>query len=207
MASRESIDLIRNNLIVYMLRIIKITEKSTYTTNHSDRVAGYANIIGSAMKLPAGDLSSLWRSALLHDIGKLGVDPKIIMAKRKLTKKEYNEVKRHSEIGELILTGRYLSTEAMIARQHHEYFDGSGYPDGLKGKKIHLYARIIAIADVFDSLTDNRPYRTAWPMQDAADYIARNSSKMFDPKIVGIFFELASSGKFEGIQKIEGFKL
>jgi len=204
---RDTVDEVRNNLLVYLMRVVRIVEGNTYTANHSDRVAGYAEIIAKKMGFAGRELSTVWRGGLLHDVGKIGVSHSIIMARRSLKPKEIVAVRKHSEYGYNILKGSYLSMEATIARQHHEYFDGTGYPDGLKGKDIHIFARIICVADVFDSLIDNRPYRKAWDIQKAADYIRSMSGKMFDPDIVRVFFELAGEGAFSNMDKIKGFSV
>jgi len=125
---------------------------------------------------------------LIHDIGKIGINESILQKPSKLTKKEYADVKTHSVIGENVVKHiNFLKEGLPIIRHHHERYDGKGYPDGLKGEKIPLLARIIAVADAFDAMTSDRPYRKAFPPQEATKKLKENAGTQFDPQIVKIF--------------------
>jgi putative two-component system response regulator len=129
----------------------------------------------------------------LHDIGKLGIPDAILLKPGALTKEEWEIMKLHTIIGAQILSGskiRYLKAAEKIALYHHEKWDGTGYPEGLKGEKIPLFARITAIADVFDALTTDRPYRKALSVEDALQIIKNERGSHFDPQIVDIFFKI-----------------
>jgi len=127
---------------------------------------------------------------LIHDIGKIGINESILQKPSKLTKNEYAEVKTHPVIGENVVKHvRFLKKGLPIIRHHHERYDGKGYPDGLKGEKIPLLARIIAVADAFDAMTSDRPYRKAFSPQEAIEKLKENAGTQFDPQIVKIFID------------------
>ena len=138
----------------------------------------------------------------MHDIGKIGISDDILLKPGKLTDVEFTSMKQHTSIGHEILKdspSKFLALGAEIALGHHEKFDGTGYPSGLKGKEIPLEARIVAVADVFDALTSERPYKKAWTNQAAIDYITEQSGKHFDPECVTAF--IAQMGKVIFVQK------
>lgn len=159
--------------------------KHPYTSGHSLRVARYALACALAMNLGHDDITRLRWAGLLHDIGKLNVARKILDKPDKLTTREFSAVKKHAglthRIIELVPSMKEL---APIASSHHEHFDGSGYPLGLKGEAIPLEARILAICDAFDAMTSNRPYRTPLSPEAACKEIERNAGIQFDPEIV-----------------------
>ncbi|NOR70325.1 MAG: HD domain-containing protein, partial [Methylomarinum sp.] len=129
-------------------------------------------------------------AAPMHDIGKIGIPDNVLLKKGKLNESEWALMKKHAEFGYDILKGSkssILKNAGIIALAHHEKWDGSGYPSGLKGDAIHLYGRITAIADVFDALTMSRPYKEAWTINDAVNLINEESGKHFDPSIVKVF--------------------
>ncbi len=145
------------------------------------------------MGLPKADVQILKQSSGLHDIGKLATRDKILLKPDKLTEEEFNEMKKHSEVGYNMLKdykNRILQTGALISYQHHEKFNGAGYPRGLKGEEIHIFARITAIADVFDAITSVRCYKDAWPMEKSLELIKSESGRHFDPKVVDAFFKV-----------------
>ena len=126
----------------------------------------------------------------MHDIGKVGIPDNILNKPGKLTKEEYEIMKTHAQLGYNILKGskrEILQTAAIVAREHHEKWDGSGYPRGLKGKKIHIYGRITAIADVFDALGSNRVYKKAWIDKDIFNLLKNERGKHFDPSLIDLF--------------------
>lgn len=164
--------------------------KDTDTGNHVKRVAGYARIVGQEVISDTRTLDMLFHAAPLHDIGKVGIPDSILLKPGKLTAEEWLIMKDHTGIGEKILAnceGRILRTGAIIAKSHHEKFDGSGYPAGLLGSTIPLIGRIVAIADVFDALTTVRPYKKAWSHDKAFELILSERGAQFDPELVDIF--------------------
>lgn len=170
-----------------------IDAKSPWTKGHSERVTNYAVAIAKEMELNEKDIETLRTSALIHDIGKIGTYEEILDKPERLTIEELNLVKMHTVKGEEILRPiRQLKDVLPIIRSHHERIDGKGYPDGLKDDEIPLLARIIAVADSFDSITSERPYRSI-PMEENAvkEYgiseIKRCSGTQFDPMVVEAF--------------------
>ena len=161
------------------------------TAGHSRRVMEYSISIAQRMNLSEGDVEQLTISALLHDIGKIGVPDEILLKQSELSNEEYAIVKEHSEIGANILESMEPFKDlAPIVRHHHERFDGKGYPQGLQAEQIPLHARIITIADSFDAMTSNRPYRKALPLKMALSELERNKGTQFDPYITDIFLEI-----------------
>ncbi len=163
------------------------------TGQHILRVSKYTELIARKMGLSMEEVGIIKCASPMHDVGKIGIDDDILKKPGKYTDEEYNKMKKHCEIGEDILKDpedRLLQAAAIIAGQHHERWNGSGYPRGLKGEEIHLYARICAIADVFDALTSERPYKKAWNFNDAFQYILKNEQNHFDPSLVTIFESL-----------------
>jgi putative nucleotidyltransferase with HDIG domain len=160
------------------------------TEGHSQRVAEHTMLIAEAMGLGEQEMVHVRRGALLHDIGKLGIPDSILHKPDKLTPEEWNVMHRHPTLGyDMLKDIEYLHPALSIPHCHHEKWDGTGYPRGLKGEKIPLEARIFAIVDVWDALISDRPYRGAWSKGDAADYIREQSGKHFDPRVVEMFFE------------------
>jgi len=127
----------------------------------------------------------------MHDIGKIGIADSIMLKPGKLTDEEFATMKNHPEIGAEIIgdcgDSLVLKVAKSVSLTHHEKWDGTGYPQGLQGDDIHIYGRIVAIADVFDALTHKRKYKDAWPVQEAVDYIVDLKGKQFDPNLVDIF--------------------
>jgi HD-GYP domain-containing protein (c-di-GMP phosphodiesterase class II) len=136
-------------------------------------------------------MEDLKHAAMLHDLGKIGIPDEILLKKGKLTDSEYDIIRKHPQIGaEIIRHIHFLKDVAPIVLYHHERFDGFGYCSGLKGKEIPLGARIIAIADVYQALTSDRPYRKAYSKEEALKIITEGSGTQFDPEIVKVFFEI-----------------
>ncbi len=157
------------------------------TGNHIFRMAHYSLEIARGLGLDSDQCDLILRSAPMHDIGKIGVPDHILLKPGILSPSERVIMEKHSRIGHDILANsksRYLKLGAKIALSHHERFDGTGYPNGLKGEEIPLEARIVTIADVLDALTTIRPYKTAWTMDDSLDYIRNKANTQFDPQCV-----------------------
>jgi PAS domain S-box-containing protein/putative nucleotidyltransferase with HDIG domain len=163
------------------------------THAHTHRVAETAAGIAEVIGLGPSDVELLREAALLHDIGKVGVPDAVLLKRGPLDGSEREAMKAHTTIGRTILAGsrsEILRTAAEISVSHHEWWDGSGYPDGLMGEQIPLSARIVAVADVFDALTHERPYKSAWTIADAVEEIDRMRGRQFDPQVVDAFLLL-----------------
>jgi len=165
-----------------------IESKDPYLKGHSARVALYATEIARVMKLDDEMIQVVSRGAMLHDLGKLSIMDTILRKPERLTEEEFTLIKAHPVVGDRILKPlRFLAREACAVRHHHERYDGTGYPDGLSGENIPLVARIVTVADVFDAVTSNRPYRTALPVEAARQEIVRGRGTHFDPPAADAF--------------------
>lgn len=165
--------------------------KDRYTARHSSNVSTYANKIGARLELLPRDLQTLETAAILHDIGKIGIPESILNKRGALDAKEFALVKRHSEIGAQIIHFVYFLEEVTeIILYHHERYDGKGYPKGLAGDEIPLTARILAVADVYDALTTDRPYRGAMTRERAREILREGSGTQFDTVVVNAFLEI-----------------
>jgi putative two-component system response regulator len=165
------------------------------TEGHSQRVAEHTVLIARAMGVDEQELIHVRRGALLHDMGKLGIPDSILHKPGKLTPEEWVVMKRHPTLGyDMLKDIEYLQPALDIPYCHHEKWDGTGYPRGLKGEEIPLVARIFAVVDVWDALISDRPYRSAWSKEDAAAYIREQSGKHFEPKLVDLFFTTIEKG-------------
>jgi putative two-component system response regulator len=154
------------SLFLTLGRIIEARDPCT--EGHCERLTDYATALGRQLDLGQTDLEALNRGAFLHDLGKIAIPDRVLLKKGKLTRKEYDLMKRHPAIGdELCRTVRSFEAVRPIVRHHHERLDGRGYPDGLAGDRIPLLAQIVSIVDVFDALTSDRPYRRALPTATA----------------------------------------
>jgi putative two-component system response regulator len=174
-----------------IFRLCKAAEyRDPETGGHILRMAHCSRLIAEVLGLPAQEQQLLLEAAPMHDIGKVGIADQILLKPGRLDQEEFAIMKRHAEIGHKILqnsTSPILNAAAIVALTHHEKFDGSGYPKGLKGEEIPLHGRIVAVADVFDALTSARPYKAAWELDTARDFILANSGSHFDPKCVAAF--------------------
>jgi HD-GYP domain-containing protein (c-di-GMP phosphodiesterase class II) len=165
--------------------------RDSYTYDHISRVGELSVCIGQAMGLSNLRLRSLAQGAMLHDIGKLYVSDTVLMKPDKLTSDEYTNVTQHPVLGyDLLARLRGFSREALIVKHHHEWWDGSGYPDGLKEEEIPLEARIVAVADVYDALTTDRPYRPALAHEEAIAQIEKEAGTHLDPNCVDAFLRI-----------------
>jgi putative nucleotidyltransferase with HDIG domain len=165
--------------------------KHPYTSGHSIRVSRYALAIALAMKLSHDQVTLIKWAALIHDIGKINVSRFVLNKRAKLNYREYGEIKKHpGYTGHILGLIPSLHPVIPIAANHHEHFDGSGYPAGLKGKEIPIGARIVAACDAFDAMTANRPYRIPLAPRSACREIKRCSGKHFDPEVVRVALPL-----------------
>lgn len=172
-----------------------IDARDHYTHSHSENVARYAVAICNQLKLPAKEVELVRQAAELHDLGKIGISDSILLKPSSLTPPEWEEIKKHPTIGAQILEPlTFLNGVVDLVRQHHEHFDGSGYPDGRKGEDILLGARIIHVADSYEAMRSPRSYRKIPLMKEQAILeIKLNSGSQFDPKIVDAFLKVVDN--------------
>jgi putative nucleotidyltransferase with HDIG domain len=176
--------------------VAAIDAKDPYTRGHSERVASVSRTIARYLQLPEDVQHKVWIGALLHDVGKIGVEDSILRKEGVLAPEEYEQMKLHTVKGAEIMTPFDQLKEMIPAiRSHHEAWNGRGYPDGLKGENIPLFARIVAVADTFDAITTNRPYQQAYSLQFAVDTITRLTGNRFDAKIVTAFLRAFEAGE------------
>ncbi|RKY32346.1 MAG: hypothetical protein DRP74_02865 [Candidatus Omnitrophota bacterium] len=169
--------------------------KDHYTGEHVEQTVQYALEISRVLGLSKEEIERIKQAAILHDLGKIGVSEKILLKKTKLTKKEFEEIKKHPQIAaDIIRPIQFLHSIIPFILYHHERWDGKGYPQGLAGEEIPVGARIVAMADIFQALTSNRPYRKAFSKKQALDIIRNGSGTQFDPKIVGVFLGILKKG-------------
>lgn len=213
----ESIDQIKETQAAAILGFAKLTEyRDKDTGKHIERIREYTRVIALGLRerpefadyITDDYIEDLSLSATLHDVGKIGIEDNILLKPGKLTGKEFDRIKDHSRKGGDALAGvdrqlkhmSFLTMGKEIAYYHHERWDGTGYPDGLKGEAIPLSARIVAIADVYDALTSTRPYKAAFSHGEAVEIIKSEREKMFDPVITDVFLE-----KQEVFERIKAF--
>jgi putative two-component system response regulator len=161
------------------------------TEGHSRRVTELTIQLAQAMNIGDTEITHYRRGALLHDMGKIGIPDSILHKPDTLTEEEWTIMRKHPQLAyEMLYPIEYLRPALDIPYSHHEKWDGSGYPRGLKGEEIPMSARLFAIADVWDALTSDRPYRAAWNESEALAYIREQSGKHFDPTVVDLFFNM-----------------
>jgi putative nucleotidyltransferase with HDIG domain len=166
------------------------------TEGHSQRVTGMTVQLARALGMREEEIVHVRRGALLHDIGKMGIPDTILLKPGKLTDEEWKTMRQHPQFAyEMLAPIAYLKPGLDIPYCHHEKWDGTGYPRGLKGEQIPLAARLFAVADVWDALTSDRPYRKAWTPEQAREYIREQAGKHFDPKVVEVFFKAMSEDR------------
>jgi putative nucleotidyltransferase with HDIG domain len=159
-------------------------------------VTNLALKLGHAMGLSAESLEIMHRGGLLHDIGKIGTPPAVLDKVGRLEPEEMQIMRDHVKIGVRILEPVPCFREALpMVAQHHEWFDGSGYPAGLAGENISLHARILAVADCYDAIVSDRPYRKGLPARQALEILRQKSGKQFDPMVIEVFERLAAAGQ------------
>ncbi len=187
----KAIKEIKEREIELIHRLVLLAEyRDEGTGEHIKRVSHYSRIIAEAMGMKPEEVEIIYLAAPMHDIGKVGVPDSILLKPGKLTEEEFEIIKQHTIIGYNILKdskSKLIKTGAIIALRHHEKWNGEGYPDGLKGEEIPVEGRIVAVADVFDALTSDRPYRKAWDFEEAFEYIKQEKGKHFSPQCVDLF--------------------
>ncbi|GAK61391.1 response regulator receiver modulated metal dependent phosphohydrolase [Candidatus Vecturithrix granuli] len=169
--------------------------KDNETGLHVIRMSHYSRLIAQAAGMNKDDVELLFNAAPMHDVGKIGIPDHILRKPGKLTPEEWELMKRHVKIGARIIgkhSSKLLETARIVALTHHEKWNGTGYPHNLSGEHIPITGRIVAIADVFDALTSVRPYKEAWPVEDALAYIKGERGQHFDPDLVGCFLNVVS---------------
>jgi HD-GYP domain-containing protein (c-di-GMP phosphodiesterase class II) len=177
-----------------------IDARDRYTAGHSGRVCRFSHAIAEAMNFRPDELADLRIGALLHDIGKIGIPDAVLQKPGRLTDDEYNMIRQHPEIGRRILEGVHgFAPYLSIVELHHENWDGTGYPHGLRGEEVPLAARIVHVADAFDAMTSDRPYRRGMRASVALDILLQNAGTQFDPLIVEVFAGLVRDGLIEPI--------
>jgi putative two-component system response regulator len=167
--------------------------KDNETGSHVIRMSQYSELLGKAYGMSDEECEMLLNASPMHDVGKIGIPDRVLLKPGKLNEEEWEIMKTHAEMGAEILsegTSEVLKMSQIVAITHHERWDGSGYPNGLKGKEIPLVGRIVTIADVFDALTSERPYKKAWSVEDAIKVLEEESGKHFDPSLVPLFKEI-----------------
>lgn len=168
-----------------------IDAKDEDTNGHSCRVAGYSRKIASRMGFDRNTVEQIYQTALLHDVGKIGVPDSILKKAGRLTDEEYAQIKEHTNIGEAILSNiTSVENISLGAKYHHERFDGKGYPTGLAGEDIPIIGRIIAVADVYDALTSRRCYKEGFDEGWVREELIKGSGTQFDPDIVKVFIQI-----------------
>jgi putative nucleotidyltransferase with HDIG domain len=179
----------KESLVEMMLILVKaLEERDEYTCGHSERVANLSMAIGRKLSLSRVRIEKLRRGALLHDIGKIGIRDELLYKPGNFTLEERARMNQHPEKGHFIVLNSHLLWDLIpMIRNHHENFDGSGYPDGLRGEQIPLEARIVSLADYFDALATARPYKKPFSKEDSVAYVNSMSGKKFDPKVVKAF--------------------
>ena len=163
--------------------------RSKETKNHTRRVTEYSRLLAIKLGLPDREIELIAAAAPLHDIGKLGVPDEILFKPDKLSEDEFEVMKSHTTIGHLMLSHSerdVLKAAAVIAHQHHEKWDGTGYPRGIKGIDIHVFGRIVGLVDVFDALSYERIYKPAWPLNKVRNLIESEKGRHFDPELADL---------------------
>jgi len=191
----ENIELYDNlqNFYLEMVQTLAraIDAKDSYTHEHADRARHFARMICGKLNLPEAMIRHIEYAALMHDIGKIGIDETILHKPGKLTQEERDVIKRHPSIGNRIIAPvAFLSPVAPMVLYHQEWFNGQGYPEGLAGEEIPLGARIVAVIDAFDAMTSDRPYRKALSREIGMSELKKCSGTQFDPRVVNVFLEI-----------------
>ncbi|MCD6375339.1 MAG: response regulator [Caldisericaceae bacterium] len=196
---KESLDELENAEQVIFSLAKTVEAKDKYTEGHCNRLADLAVAIGEYLNLPPADLKVLKRGGILHDIGKIAIRDSILLKPGKLTPEEFEVIKEHPKIGVQICSPlKTLKPVLPLILYHHERYNGSGYPEGLKGEEIPLLARIIGMVDCFDSLTTKRPYRRALSVDEALEICEKETKQgLWDPKLFAIFKNVINEPKLK----------
>jgi putative two-component system response regulator len=208
---KRAYDEVQDSYAEMVFRLALVAEyKDDSTGTHLVRIADYSTEIAREMGLSQKDINYLKYASVMHDIGKLVVPDAILKKASGLTPEEREVVKKHAALGADIFKGSHsplLKVAKLICLTHHERYDGTGYPNGLKGKNIPLFGRIVAIADVFDALTSARPYKEAYGFEEALRMIKVQSGKHFDPDVVKVFLKCKNKIKkiWQATRDIDSF--
>ncbi|AET70727.1 putative domain HDIG-containing protein [Desulfosporosinus orientis DSM 765] len=187
---KESLQALDESQNVIFTLASALESKDTYTRGHSERVANYALQLAQILELSINEQQTVWRAAQLHDIGKIGIPDAILNKPGKLNNYEWEIMRSHPEMGENICSTLSFAKDFLpIIRHHHERFDGTGYPDGLRGEEIPFLARIITIADAIDAITSQRSYRPSRTIDYALEELAKGKGSQFDPTIAQVFID------------------
>ncbi len=187
LSSMHEIEERERETLVRLARAIEFRDAGT--SAYLERMAQIAGMIAEGLGLPEDEVRTIELAAPLHDIGKIAIPDAILLKAGPLDEDEVQRMRQHPRIGYTLLAdsqNRFIRTSAMIALRHHERYDGSGYPDGLEGDDIPLEARIVTVADVFDALISPRPYKRAWSIEEALEYLVEQRGKLFDPQCVDV---------------------
>jgi len=202
----EKLQIIEQTQVEVIIRLGKAAEfRDDETGKHIERIAAYVNLITQKLGMNRDQRIMMQYAAPMHDVGKIGIPDGVLMKAGKLTPDEFKIIKLHTVIGSRILSGTTLPLLELakeIAISHHERWDGTGYPMGLKESDIPISGRIVAITDVFDAITSKRVYKDAWPIEQALEYLMEMRGKQFDPDIVDAFF--AIEGQITSIRLSKG---
>ncbi|HEV8470230.1 MAG TPA: HD-GYP domain-containing protein [Candidatus Limnocylindria bacterium] len=183
--------------------LLAATIKDRTTGEHLQRVRRYVEVIAQRLGLPEDLVEEFGYSSVMHDVGKIHTPDHILQSEHHLTDEQFSVIKQHCIDGEKMLgEARFFETARAIAREHHERWDGRGYPDGKKGEEISIAARIVSVADVFDALTSKRPYKDAWSVQAGLAAIEKDAGERFDPEVVSAFVALYREGVVETIRSV-----
>ena len=186
----------KQSLMEFIFAFAKTIElKDHYTGEHVEDTVHYSTELAKRLHLPSEDLENIRKASILHDLGKIGISDKILLKRGKLTKKEFDVIKRHPQIAaDIIRPIQFMHDIIPLVLYHHERWDGKGYPAGLRGEEIPVGARIISVADVYQALTSKRPYRKAFSKKEALKIIRKGAGTQFDPNIADIFLEMITKG-------------
>jgi len=192
--SKKGWPLYKQNEEIYLEVLSALAEaieaKDHSTRGHSERMVKFVTFIGKHFGMTKQELKDMEMAAILHDVGKIGIDKSVFLKPGKLTPEEYEIIKNHSVIGANII-GRvtFMKGAALYVKHHHERWDGNGYPDKIKGDNIPLGARILAVVDSFDAMMSERPYKKPMTLEESFTELKRNSGSQFDPNIVETFLK------------------
>lgn len=182
------------NVIFTLARTVEA--RDSYTDSHLWRLAEYSRTVALALGCSPEEARYAWYGGLLHDIGKIGIDESVLKKPGALTADEFLEVKRHPDIGaDIVRSMRFAPVVSPIVRAHHERWDGGGYPLGLAGESVPLAARIIAVADSWDAMTTDRPYRGALEEREAVSRLLKGAGSQWDQTVVDVFVDLLAHGE------------
>jgi putative nucleotidyltransferase with HDIG domain len=178
--------------------VATIDAKDPYTEGHSQRVSDFSAAMARELEMPTETIHHITIGGLLHDVGKIGVPDAILSKPARLTDDEYEQMKEHPSIGANIMGQvRMLNEEIPALEQHHERLDGNGYPNGLRDVDISLFGRIVAVADVFDAMTSDRPYRDAISVEDSLEYLKKESGSQVDGICVEALIQAYQKGRIK----------